>query len=984
MNSADLFTPGEVLAGLPARRAQTALFLIESRTARLVARAGQARDPFLSETTAAERDLAFVEAFALGKAPPLRPTIQDLEHYAAAWRDLVPDNPRGRAALARLLGQKYHFTAAAVPQIRTVLGLDEPGVMAAFERLYGQPLATVYAARPTPAERLRWAWAGLGRWLENLPPFWAVFALTLTETIGVCILALPIALAAVGPIPGIVLLGILGLINVVTIIAMAEAVARNGAIRYGHGFLSRMVEEYLGTTGAGILWVANIGWDAIGLLVFCLGFATTLGAATGTSAVIWAIGLLVIALGFLRQESLNATVTTALVVGAFNLLLLLLLSVLAFTRLPPDYLMVMNVPLLDGRPLDVAILGLVFGTILGAYAGHPSVGISGKFVLRRDPSGRSLIWGVAAAQVVAIIFYAIWVLAINSRIAPSVLASETGTALIPLGEAVGPAAQLLGSLYVILAMTMGTVYCAQRLFNLVREVLPRQSEPVVRLPRRAGRLVLQPRTGKGRPVVSLTYLGLTAGAAPPQARFRVDIQQGDTVQRIEPPPAGRWDDAVLRSQWPQLDQRVRLALTVQAAEANSVRVLVRTPLVVRYAGEWDQAGLHAADLLTLPDATRRLLTWLMRHGEATAAEVAAHMDQDLAAAQLMLAELVAQGLLVERSAPAPADVPAGAARYRPQLALHRGDHLPEDLWRRLEGKTEPAAHATPATGPGGRPGPNPWLARLGPRSRFWLALSPTVAVFLVAVLLLWTNTASFSELLSFIGVIVASLLAGVFPVLLLTASRRKGDVVPAAVCRPLGHPWLLGAIYFIFIGSILLHGLVIWQDPVQRASAVLVALLMMGATGVMVHRGAFADRVVVEICQDLAPSLTPPHRAAPAGQFAISACGRPAEATVQLVYGTRTHTLTTTSGEVPDFDELRQVTFDLPTIVAHDLKIWAHRVTPDGLSESLHATAEVRSGASSRAADLGANDGQTVLPLDGPAGGVTLRFDALDSANTLN
>jgi hypothetical protein len=152
----------------------------------------------------------------------------------------------------------------------------------------------------------------------------------------------------------------------------------------------------------------------------------------------------------------------------------------------------------------------------------------------------------------------------------------------------------------------------------------------------------------------------------------------------------------------------------------------------------------------------------------------------------------------------------------------------------------------------------------------------------------------------------------------------------------------------------------------------------------MVRRGAFAGRVVVEICQDLAPSLTPPHGAAPAGQFAISACGRPAEATVQLVYGTRTHTLTTTSGEVPDFDELRQVTFDLPTIAAHDLKIWAHRATPDGLSESLHATAEVRSGASRRAADLGANDGQAVLPLDGPAGGVTLRFDALDSANTLD
>jgi hypothetical protein len=50
-------------------------------------------------------------------------------------------------------------------------------------------------------------------------------------------------------------------------------------------------------------------------------------------------------------------------------------------------------------------------------------------------------------------------------------------------------------------------------------------------------------------------------------------------------------------------------------------------------------------------------------------------------------------------------------------------------------------------------------------------------------------------LLSFLGIIVVSLVAGIFPLLLLIASRRKGDYVPRTVYRPLGHPVLLGGLY---------------------------------------------------------------------------------------------------------------------------------------------------------------------------------------------
>jgi hypothetical protein len=80
MTSDKLISREEVLAGLPARRASTLLFLIESRTA--------------------------LGAFTLGRDPPLRPTIQDLERYAPQWASLMLENPRVRAAVTYLLGRR--------------------------------------------------------------------------------------------------------------------------------------------------------------------------------------------------------------------------------------------------------------------------------------------------------------------------------------------------------------------------------------------------------------------------------------------------------------------------------------------------------------------------------------------------------------------------------------------------------------------------------------------------------------------------------------------------------------------------------------------------------------------------------------------------------------------------------------------------------------------------------------------------------------
>ena len=74
-------TREEILEGLPAKRASTLVFLIEGRTAHLLAQYRQAMEIFLTEEAAKEREMAFLEAFSLARQAPLRPTIRDLERY---------------------------------------------------------------------------------------------------------------------------------------------------------------------------------------------------------------------------------------------------------------------------------------------------------------------------------------------------------------------------------------------------------------------------------------------------------------------------------------------------------------------------------------------------------------------------------------------------------------------------------------------------------------------------------------------------------------------------------------------------------------------------------------------------------------------------------------------------------------------------------------------------------------------------------------
>jgi hypothetical protein len=371
------FSRDELLGGLPARRASTILFAIEARTAHLVARSKRAMAWYETPRNSAERERAFLEAMAGGRELPMTPTVQDLERFAPRWAELVPSGADIRASLARLLAQKYRLVHDRVPRLRAALGMDDPEVSQAFERLHREPIATIYAPTVPFRERLRWARPGVARRLDELPPFWSAYALTLTETIGSGILVLSIAVAPIGPIPGIVFLLVFGVLNVLTIGGMVEAISRNGEMRYGSTYFGRLASSLLGQGGSVGVTAALFALNAITLLAFLLAFAAQLADATGVHMAVWAAVLFAVDLVFLRR-GIDATVTSAIVIGVVNICLIAAIVALTVPHVEVEYLRFARMPFVGDDPADAAALALVFGVALVAYFVHTRPGTSRK------------------------------------------------------------------------------------------------------------------------------------------------------------------------------------------------------------------------------------------------------------------------------------------------------------------------------------------------------------------------------------------------------------------------------------------------------------------------------------------------------------------------------------------------------------------------------------------------------------------------------
>ena len=943
------FSREAVLAGSPAKRADTILFLIENRTALLADRHGRRTQRLQSEVAERDRELVFLEAFALGREPSERPSVQDLERFAAEWADLVPDNARLRAAIAHRIGERFSLHARSIPGIRSALGLDDPDVRKAYRDLYDSSLERIFASTITRAERARWRWASFNRWLESLPPFWFAFSLTLTETVGATILALPIALATIGPLPGVAIIVLLGLINVLTIAYMSEAVARSGEIRRGNAYMGRFVGDFLGNTGSIVLSVALFVLCFLIVPIFYIGVGTTLEDVSPVGAPVW-IGLLfVIGIYYVRRETLKATVSSALIIGTINIILILCLSVLAFGEARIENITYANVPFVSGRPFEASVITLIFGVVLAAYFGHTSVVLCGNLVLQRDPSGRSLIRGCVAAQIAAIMLYSLFVVAVGGAVGSERLASETGTALIPLSENVGQLALGLGTAFVILGMGMGSIHFTIALFNIVRERLSFTSSRTLALPAHRGTLLLvkrRPFGGRPRVRMGLVYRGSRAG----RAQFDLEIRTGESLSTERILIDRSWDLEGVQGQEPgAIFQEVAsaggsLVITVEAADELMARVRIETNMRLELHAQRDH-GIYLSELLSLESQESDLLSWLLREGEATEAQIAAYLNSDQVDIGETIARLVATGFLRREAA-------SGTSWYSAAMGRRHLADLPERVWAALD--TGPPQITTEKKQVRGRR-----FGRLlgGNAARFMIPVAPVAIAFAASEWMLITDSQSFAGLLGFAGAIVVSLLAGVFPALLLRSSRRKGENEISEL-RFVGHGSMLGAIYVFFLGAVLIHGIVIWDNPWERGGAFVAALATVGMTAVMARRGGFQARLSLELQSD----ATKDGRTL----FRVMSGGRQVLSDVSLEYADGARKLRTAGAEIPQFHTLRRARFrSVPGngTPAREVKVVAYARERNGTNESLQAQVEVGGGGMAKV-DLPLEGGEVVGPLE--------------------
>jgi hypothetical protein len=243
---------------------------------------------------------------------------------------------------------------------------------------------------------------------------------------------------------------------------------------------------------------------------------------------------------------------------------------------------------------------------------------------------------------------------------------------------------------------------------------------------------------------------------------------------------------------------------------------------------------------------------------------------------------------------------------------------------------------------------------LSARSRYWLSAAPVIIVFVVIEGLLVTNHGTYSGTLGFLGVLKGSLLGGIFPMLMLVASRRKGEYVPGLVIRFFGNRVLVIAVYLLFLTGIFLHGWLIWQDTWQRLAAFVVGLVALGMPFVFIKNGNFKPRAVVELRAEKDTMGR--------GEFQVTSNGVLLPTQVCLHYPDGDQKVNAAQGVIKNFDTMTTATFQLPSDQAQELKMWVHEITEDGASEWLPAKVQVSNDSGLLFKDL--IDREQVLPLN--------------------
>jgi hypothetical protein len=130
-----------------------------------------------------------------------------------------------------------------------------------------------------------------------------------------------------------------------------------------------------------------------------------------------------------------------------------------------------------------------------------------------------------------------------------------------------------------------------------------------------------------------------------------------------------------------------------------------------------------------------------------------------------------------------------------------------------------------------------------------------------------------------------------------------------------------------------------------------------GITIIIIRQGVFDRRMIVELREDRSQDKQ--------STFTVTAGGQPLIAETWLGYADHEQQLQATTSEIPAFASLRYAKFEPPANAARELKVWAHKITPEGISIGLSALVEVQCGNEKRRFDLKPVNDQTMLSVNG-------------------
>jgi hypothetical protein len=182
---------------------------------------------------------------------------------------------------------------------------------------------------------------------------------------------------------------------------------------------------------------------------------------------------------------------------------------------------------------------------------------------------------------------------------------------------------------------------------------------------------------------------------------------------------------------------------------------------------------------------------------------------------------------------------------------------------------------------------------------------------------------------------------------------------------------VVAGVYLLFLANLILHGIVIWSEPLEKIAALGMAVIVILATVRMLRRDAFTRRVVLEVREEVGRAL----------RFGLVASGVPLAAEVRYEGDGGQQEAVSSGFDLPPLSALRRLTFTVPTCGQREVKIWTHRVTLEGTSEPLPLTLSLGEGA--QGADMKVGRGELTVPVTDTSLTVTLLPEHVASSLTL-